>query len=75
MVASIAVVGMDDETKMALLVDEINAYSFLYPVESPSKKFVFKWYALFCFEMNTQFCIFIEMMMMILAFVILERIF
>lgn len=41
--ASIAVVGMDDETKMALLVDEINAYSFLYPVESPSKKFVFKW--------------------------------
>lgn len=60
MVASIAVVGMDDETKMALLVDEINAYSFLYPVESPSKKFVFKWYALSFFEMNTQFCIFIS---------------
>lgn len=60
MVASIAMVGMDDETKMALLVDEINAYSFLYPVESPSKKFVFKWYALSCFEMNTQFCIFIS---------------
>lgn len=60
MVASIAVVGMDDETKMALLVDEINAYSFLYPVESPSKKFVFKWYALSFFEMNTQFRIFIS---------------
>ncbi|KAK4364962.1 hypothetical protein RND71_016320 [Anisodus tanguticus] len=24
-------------------VDDINAYSYLYPIEMPSKKFVFKW--------------------------------
>lgn len=30
---------------MASLVDEINAYSYLYPEELPSKKFLFKWYA------------------------------
>jgi hypothetical protein len=30
--------------KMATQVDEINAYSFLYPVELPGKKFSFKWY-------------------------------
>ncbi|XP_011623385.2 psbP domain-containing protein 5, chloroplastic [Amborella trichopoda] len=28
---------------MALQVDDINAYSFLYPVQLPSKKFTFKW--------------------------------
>lgn len=31
------------EAKMGSVVDEINAYSYLYPVELPSKKFVFKW--------------------------------
>ncbi|KAL5729395.1 PsbP domain-containing protein 5 [Ranunculus cassubicifolius] len=39
----LAAVDTDKELKMALAVDEINAYSFLYPVEMPSKKFVFKW--------------------------------
>ncbi|XP_061346229.1 psbP domain-containing protein 5, chloroplastic [Gastrolobium bilobum] len=33
----------EEELKMASFVDEINAYSYLYPVEFPSKKFVFKW--------------------------------
>ncbi|KAK9274069.1 hypothetical protein L1049_018883 [Liquidambar formosana] len=33
----------EEELKMASLVDDINAYSYLYPVELPSKKFVFKW--------------------------------
>ncbi|KAF9613147.1 hypothetical protein IFM89_005718 [Coptis chinensis] len=33
----------DKKLKMALVVDDINAYSFLYPLEMPSKKFVFKW--------------------------------
>ncbi|MED6180033.1 PsbP domain-containing protein 5, chloroplastic, variant 2 [Stylosanthes scabra] len=28
---------------MASFEDELNAYSYLYPVELPSKKFVFKW--------------------------------
>ncbi|XP_054788796.1 psbP domain-containing protein 5, chloroplastic isoform X2 [Prosopis cineraria] len=33
----------DEELKMASFVDEINAYSYLFPVELPSKKFLFKW--------------------------------
>lgn len=33
----------EEDLKMASLVDEINAYSYLYPVELPSKKFLFKW--------------------------------
>eukprot|EP00262_Sarcandra_glabra_P019052 TRINITY_DN703_c0_g1_i1.p1 TRINITY_DN703_c0_g1~~TRINITY_DN703_c0_g1_i1.p1 ORF type:complete len:301 (-),score=50.92 TRINITY_DN703_c0_g1_i1:141-1043(-) len=41
--ALIAAVERDEEIKTALLVDDINAYSFLYPLELPSKKFVFKW--------------------------------
>ncbi|GJM93898.1 hypothetical protein PR202_ga10491 [Eleusine coracana subsp. coracana] len=41
---SYAVMETDDEdVKMATQVDEINAYSFLYPVELPGKKFNFKW--------------------------------
>ncbi|KAG9459339.1 hypothetical protein H6P81_003847 [Aristolochia fimbriata] len=40
---SLAADGPDEGVKMDLLVDQINAYSFLYPVEVPSKKFVFKW--------------------------------
>ncbi|GJN18370.1 hypothetical protein PR202_gb05524 [Eleusine coracana subsp. coracana] len=41
---SYAVMETDDEdVKMATQVDEINAYSFLYPVELPGKKFSFKW--------------------------------
>ncbi|GAB2233473.1 hypothetical protein Droror1_Dr00002696 [Drosera rotundifolia] len=31
------------DLKMAELVDVINAYTYLYPVEQPSKKFAFKW--------------------------------
>lgn len=33
----------DEELKMASVVDDINAYSYLCPVELPSKKFIFKW--------------------------------
>uniref|UniRef100_A0A2P2LD16 PsbP domain-containing protein 5ic n=1 Tax=Rhizophora mucronata TaxID=61149 RepID=A0A2P2LD16_RHIMU len=33
----------EEDLKMASLVDEINAYTYLYPVELPSKKFLFKW--------------------------------
>lgn len=33
----------EEELKMAPLVDDINSYSYLYPVELPSKKFLFKW--------------------------------
>ncbi len=43
-VDSHAVAEMDEDVKMATLVDPINAYSFLYPVELPGKKFTFKWY-------------------------------
>ena len=38
-----AVVELGEDAKMALLVDDINAYSFQYPVELPAKKFAFKW--------------------------------
>ncbi|PNY05740.1 psbP domain-containing protein 5 chloroplastic-like [Trifolium pratense] len=33
----------EEEPKMASFLDETNAYSYLYPVELPSKNFVFKW--------------------------------
>ncbi|XP_057959384.1 psbP domain-containing protein 5, chloroplastic isoform X6 [Malania oleifera] len=33
----------EEELKMASVVDDINAYSYLYPVELQSKKFVIKW--------------------------------
>ncbi|XP_060208188.1 psbP domain-containing protein 5, chloroplastic [Lycium barbarum] len=33
----------EEELKMGSTVDDINAYSYLYPIEMPSKKFVFKW--------------------------------
>ncbi|CAI0414844.1 unnamed protein product [Linum tenue] len=32
----------EDGLKMGPMVDEINAYSYLYPMELPSKKFIFK---------------------------------
>ncbi|KAL2543851.1 PsbP domain-containing protein 5 [Forsythia ovata] len=35
--------GAEEKLKMDLVVDDINAYSYLYPIEWPSKKFVFKW--------------------------------
>ncbi|XP_072968421.1 psbP domain-containing protein 5, chloroplastic [Typha angustifolia] len=38
-----AVVELDGNVKMDLLEDDINAYSFLYPVELPMRKFTFKW--------------------------------
>jgi len=34
----------EQDPKMASFSDEVNAYSYLYPLELPSKKFVFKWY-------------------------------
>ncbi|XP_008675361.1 psbP domain-containing protein 5, chloroplastic isoform X2 [Zea mays] len=38
-----AVMETNEDVKMNTQVDEINAYSFLYPVELPGKKFSFKW--------------------------------
>ncbi|KAJ4951693.1 hypothetical protein NE237_028525 [Protea cynaroides] len=38
-----AVAEPEEGVQMSLLVDEINACSFLYPVELPSKKYTFKW--------------------------------
>lgn len=43
-VESYAAEETDEDVKMNTQVDEINAYSFLYPVELPGKKFSFKWY-------------------------------
>uniref|UniRef100_A0A0A9DZD6 PsbP C-terminal domain-containing protein n=1 Tax=Arundo donax TaxID=35708 RepID=A0A0A9DZD6_ARUDO len=40
---SYAVMETDGDVKMNMQVDAINAYSFLYPVELPGKKFSFKW--------------------------------
>ncbi|CAM0881726.1 unnamed protein product [Alopecurus aequalis] len=40
---SYAAAELDDDVKMAMLVDETNAYSFLYPVEVPGKKSSFRW--------------------------------
>ncbi|RLN25294.1 hypothetical protein C2845_PM07G15910 [Panicum miliaceum] len=40
---SYAAMEADEDVKMNTQVDEINAYSFLYPVELPGKKFSFKW--------------------------------
>ncbi|CAI0444602.1 unnamed protein product [Linum tenue] len=42
-VAPISECLAEDDVKMGSMVDEINAYSYLYPMESPSKKFTFKW--------------------------------
>ncbi|XP_009606397.1 psbP domain-containing protein 5, chloroplastic [Nicotiana tabacum] len=33
----------EEELKMGSSVDDVNSYSYLYPIELPSKKFVFKW--------------------------------
>ncbi|CAH9056079.1 unnamed protein product [Cuscuta epithymum] len=33
----------EEDVRMASLVDEINSYSYMYPTELPSKRFVFKW--------------------------------
>lgn len=33
-----------EEIKMGTMVDDINAYSYAYPLELPSEKLVFKWY-------------------------------
>lgn len=37
-----------EELKMGSMVDDINAYSYAYPVEYPSEKLVFKWYYYMC---------------------------
>ena len=42
-ISSIAGTLTEEELKMDSLVDEINAYTYLYPVELPSTKFLFKW--------------------------------
>ncbi|XP_057248374.1 psbP domain-containing protein 5, chloroplastic [Beta vulgaris subsp. vulgaris] len=36
-------IGAEEEVKMANFVDDINAYTYSYPLELPSKKRVFKW--------------------------------
>jgi hypothetical protein len=46
-VESYAAAELDDDVKMAMLVDETNAYSFLYPVQVPGKKSSFRWYCNF----------------------------
>lgn len=38
-----AEVELDEDVRVASLVDDINAYSFLYPLQLPAKKFTFKW--------------------------------
>lgn len=43
LLCSLAGSHAEEELKMVSLVDDINAYSYLYPVELPSKKFLFKW--------------------------------
>jgi hypothetical protein len=42
-IESYAADELDDDVKMAMLVDETNAYSFLYPVQVPGKKSSFRW--------------------------------
>lgn len=37
-----------EEVKMGSMVDDINAYSYAYPLELPSEKLVFKWYSYIC---------------------------
>lgn len=39
----LAAVSSNQDVKMNMLVDDINAYSFLYPVELPDKNLSFKW--------------------------------
>ncbi|KAH7652064.1 Photosystem II protein [Dioscorea alata] len=39
----LAEVELNEDVKMGLLVDDINAYSFQFPMELPKKKFSFKW--------------------------------
>lgn len=36
-------IGAEEEVKMVDFVDDINAYTYLYPTELPSKRLVFKW--------------------------------
>lgn len=36
-------VELDDDVKMEVLTDDINAYSFLYPVKLQAKNIAFKW--------------------------------
>ena len=42
-ISSISGTLAEEDLKMDSLVDEINAYTYLYPVELPSSKFLFKW--------------------------------
>ncbi|GKB28529.1 PsbP domain-containing protein 5, chloroplastic [Tanacetum coccineum] len=44
----------DEEVKMAPIVDDLNAYSYLIPLELPSKKFSFKWLASYLRTMIVQ---------------------
>ncbi|KAL8139225.1 hypothetical protein V2J09_005246 [Rumex salicifolius] len=36
-------IGAEEDVKMSPIVDDLNAYTYLCPVELPSKKFAFKW--------------------------------
>ncbi|GJY24091.1 hypothetical protein Tco_0397749 [Tanacetum coccineum] len=44
----------DKEVKMASIVDDVNAYSYLIPLELLSKKLSFKWLASYLHTMNVQ---------------------
>ncbi|MQL97075.1 hypothetical protein Taro_029760 [Colocasia esculenta] len=41
--ATCATTALDEDVKTAVFTDDINAYSFLYPLVVPAKKLVFKW--------------------------------
>lgn len=43
-----------EELKMGSMVDDINAYSYTYPLEFPSEKLVFKWYYIYLTPKLTQ---------------------
>lgn len=45
LVSAIAVTHAEEAVKMGSMVDDINAYSYAYPLDLPPEKLVFKWYA------------------------------
>ncbi|AQK96670.1 PsbP domain-containing protein 5, chloroplastic [Zea mays] len=56
-VEAYAVMETDEDVKMNTQIDEINAYSFLYPVELPGKKFTFKWIKLFAYKLLSYYSV------------------
>ena len=53
----LAVTLAEEEPKMASFLDEINAYSYMYPVELPSDNFTFKWYANYIYVLFRVKCV------------------